>query len=112
MLAFGGARGANIALMMEVLAAGLTGGHWSLDAGSFIAGDRVPGTGLFVMAIDPSRATSGFQERLGDQLRRLSGEFNVHIPGTAKAAMRAKAVSEGLEIDDAMMERLRSLVGD
>ncbi|TIW17972.1 MAG: Ldh family oxidoreductase, partial [Mesorhizobium sp.] len=32
MLAFGGQRGANIALMVEVLAAGLSGANWSLDA--------------------------------------------------------------------------------
>jgi (2R)-3-sulfolactate dehydrogenase (NADP+) len=28
----GGARGANIALMVEVLAAGLAGDNWALDA--------------------------------------------------------------------------------
>ena len=35
LLAFGGARGANIALMVEVLAAGLSGANWSLDAPFF-----------------------------------------------------------------------------
>ena len=35
LLAFGGTRGANIALMVEVLAAGLSGANWSLDAPSF-----------------------------------------------------------------------------
>ena len=35
LLAFGGARGANIALMVEVLAAGLAGANWALDAPSF-----------------------------------------------------------------------------
>ena len=32
LLAFGGARGANIALMVEVMAAGLAGANWALDA--------------------------------------------------------------------------------
>ena len=36
LLTFGGARGANIALMVEVFAAGLTGANWSLDAPDFI----------------------------------------------------------------------------
>src|ERR1700727_3146436 len=35
LLAFGGARGANIALMVEVMAAGLAGANWALDAPSF-----------------------------------------------------------------------------
>ncbi|TIT45351.1 MAG: Ldh family oxidoreductase, partial [Mesorhizobium sp.] len=38
MLAFGGQRGANIALMVEVLAAGLSGANWSLDAPWFTDG--------------------------------------------------------------------------
>lgn len=50
LLAFGGARGANIALMVEVLAAGLSGANWSLDAPSFTSGSESPGTGLFVAA--------------------------------------------------------------
>ena len=45
LLAFGGARGANIALMVEVLAAGLSGANWALDAPSFTSGDRSPGVG-------------------------------------------------------------------
>src|SRR5690606_1974883 len=48
LVAFGGARGANIALMVEVLAAGLSGANWSLDAPSFTSGTQNPGTGLFV----------------------------------------------------------------
>src|SRR5690606_11951921 len=51
--AFGGARGANIALMVEVLAAGVTGANWSLDAPSFTAGSQSPGSGLFVLGIEP-----------------------------------------------------------
>ena len=38
LLAFGGNRGANIALMVEVLAAGLSGANWSLDAPSISEG--------------------------------------------------------------------------
>ena len=38
LLAFGGARGANIALMVEVMAAGLAGANWALDAPSFTLG--------------------------------------------------------------------------
>ena len=38
LLAFGGARGANIALMVEVMAAGLAGANWALDAPPFTSG--------------------------------------------------------------------------
>ncbi len=68
LLAFGGNRGANIALMVEVLAAGLSGANWSLDAPSFGEGHESPGTGLFVLAIDPKLIDPDFATRLHEQL--------------------------------------------
>ena len=85
LLAFGGARGANIALMVEVLAAGLAGANWALDAPSFLTGNRSPGAGLFVAAIAPGLLAPDFPERLRLQLDRLSS-LGVHIPGRRAAA--------------------------
>ncbi|WP_448952247.1 Ldh family oxidoreductase [Labrys neptuniae] len=84
LLAFGGARGANIALMVEVLAAGLSGANWSLDAPGFMAGDKSPGAGLFVLALKPDLLEPDFAGRLKGQLDRLAGK-GVHIPGRNKA---------------------------
>jgi (2R)-3-sulfolactate dehydrogenase (NADP+) len=80
LLAFGGARGANIALMVEVMAAGLGGANWALDAPSFTSGDRSPGAGLTVIAVAPALLAPDFTQRLGRQLDRLA-ELGVHIPG-------------------------------
>src|SRR3546814_8093250 len=63
LLPFGGARGANIALMVELLAAGLTGANWSKDAPPFNKGSASPGAGLFILAIKPA---AGFPRRLAD----------------------------------------------
>ncbi|MEQ8665740.1 MAG: Ldh family oxidoreductase [Rhodospirillales bacterium] len=109
LLPFGGQRGGNIALMAEILSAGLSGGNWSLDAGSFVRGDRCPGTGLFVMAIDPEPAAHGFAKRLGSQLRRLADDYGVHIPGLSKARIRTRAKSDGIEIDDELLKRLKDI---
>jgi (2R)-3-sulfolactate dehydrogenase (NADP+) len=85
LLAFGGARGANIALMVEVMAAGLAGANWALDAPSFISGDRSPGAGLLVIAITPALLAPDFPQRLRLQLDRLA-KLGVHIPGRRAAA--------------------------
>jgi (2R)-3-sulfolactate dehydrogenase (NADP+) len=85
LLAFGGARGANIALMVEVLAAGLAGANWALDAPSFTSGDRSPGAGLLVIAIAPALLAPDFPHRLRLQLDRLA-KLGVHIPGRRTAA--------------------------
>jgi (2R)-3-sulfolactate dehydrogenase (NADP+) len=85
LLAFGGARGANIALMVEVLAAGLTGANWALDAPSFTSGNRSPGAGLLVIALAPSLFAPDFPQRLRLQLDRLA-KLGVHVPGRRAAA--------------------------
>ena len=102
LLAFGGARGANIALMVEVLAAGLSGANWSLDAPPFASGSKGPGTGMFVLALDPRLFDRGFEERMRTQLRRLSERYRVHIPGLAKAAARARSAADGVVVPRAV----------
>jgi len=82
LLPFGGGKGANIALMIEVLSAGLAGGAWSLDAGHFRMGAESPRSGLSVIAIDPAAIAPDFSARLEVQLDRLA-ERGVHIPGQA-----------------------------
>jgi (2R)-3-sulfolactate dehydrogenase (NADP+) len=106
LLAFGGNRGANIALMVEVLAAGLSGANWSLDAPPFGEGHEGPGTGLFVLAIDPKLIDPDFATRLKMQLDRLAFDYHVHIPGRSrgKAGMLAKAL--GLDVPAEIVSRI------
>lgn len=108
LLCFGGARGANIALMVEVLSAGLSGANWSLDAPSITSGDHSPGTGLFVAAIAPAAFGDGFAERLAAHATRLQAE-GVHLPGQAKARARRKSEAEGITVEPALVERIRVL---
>jgi (2R)-3-sulfolactate dehydrogenase (NADP+) len=98
LLAFGGGRGANIALMVEVLAAGMSGANWSLDAPSFSEGSDAPGVGLFIAAMAPDVLVPGFRARLAAQLNRLS-EKGVHIPG------RSPAIQE-VDIPDPVAARI------
>lgn len=107
LIAYGGARGANIALMVEILAAGLTGANWSLDAPSISEGDRSPGTGLFVMAIEPSAFGPEFSERLKTHAGRLANK-GVHVPGRTKVAARLKAQQEGLSVPRHLVEKIEA----
>jgi (2R)-3-sulfolactate dehydrogenase (NADP+) len=103
LLAFGGARGANVALMVEVMAAGLAGANWALDAPSFLSGDRSPGVGLLAIAITPTLLAPDFPQRLRLQLDRLA-KLGVHIPGR-------RAAGAEIELPDALaaeIERARA----
>lgn len=81
LLPFGGSRGANIALIVELLAAGLSGANWSLDAGDFRSGGRSPAIGLTVVAIAPPPQMS---KRVAEQMQRL-GSLAVYVPGKRSA---------------------------
>lgn len=106
LLAFGGERGANIALMVEVLAAGLTGANWSLDAPDFRSGSASPGAGLFVLAIAPQFLAQDFECRLAGQLDRLSGEYGVHLPGQGRWHGRSKAETGGVTLPRALFDSI------
>lgn len=106
LLPFGGYRGANVALMVEVLSAGLSGASWSLDAGDFRSGDRSPGTGLTVIALAPAAVDPAFAARLGGHLRRLR-ELGVHVPGR-RAGNRPLDDAGTVDIGRADLEALRA----
>ena len=106
LLAAGGPRGANIALMVEILAAGLTGANWSLDAPSFLSGSQSPGTGLFILALQPKLLDPDFENRMAVQLTRLERDFSVHIPGARKSSARQGAEDHGLLVDAETIDRI------
>ncbi len=111
LLPFGGARGGNIALMVELLAAGLSGANWSLDAPSFIDGETTPGIGLFVLAIAPERVFGdGFAAHIDVYLDRLKSDYRVYVPGETRANAATDAQS-GLQVDAALWARLQGRLG-
>jgi (2R)-3-sulfolactate dehydrogenase (NADP+) len=108
LLAFGGARGGNIALMVEILAA-MSGGNWSLDAPSFLEGNRSPGVGMLLVALNPQLLDEDFSTRFSVQLQRLLVEYNVFVPGFEKAEALQKSVAHGLSVDADLIQKLKSV---
>ena len=107
LVAAGGQRGANIALMVEMLAAGLTGSNWSLDAPSFAEGDQNPGVGLLVIAINPQLlGGDDYSKRLAEYLDRLETEHGVYIPGTSRAEQFTRSLNEGIKVDKLVWEAI------
>lgn len=109
MVAFGGPRGANLALMVEILAAGVGNAHWSIDAAPFDRGSHCPATGLSIIAINAEAAAPGYAERIGSYLDRLAGEFRVHVPGRSKARHREVVGRDGLSIPAEVIVQLEAL---
>lgn len=106
LLTFGGVRGANIALMVEMLAGGLAGGLWSLDGPRFDAGDASPAAGLFVLALSPAVLGTDVAARTAHHLARLES-LGVHVPGKRKAKNGLRAEADGIDIPADLVEAMR-----
>jgi (2R)-3-sulfolactate dehydrogenase (NADP+) len=109
MLPLGDAKGTALALMVELLAAGLTGANYAAEASSFLdAEGPPPGTGQLIIAIDPTAFPGGLAH-----FARLAGAIEAQpgarLPGSRRLALRAKAQRDGLAVGDALLREIEAL---
>jgi (2R)-3-sulfolactate dehydrogenase (NADP+) len=105
---FGGYKGYGIALMVEILAAGLTGANWSFQASSF--GDDLggpPNVGQLFLALDPAKfsAGAGFARHLETMLSELEAAPGARLPGARRAAAQAQARAKGIIVSAALLKQ-------
>lgn len=113
LLPFGGAKGANIAFMVEVLAAALTGGRFGFqDESAKFPGAQTSRAGQFLLLIDPGRsAGDGFAARIAELVEALRGAGAGRLPADERHRHRALAQREGITVPDATYRRLLDLAG-
>jgi (2R)-3-sulfolactate dehydrogenase (NADP+) len=102
MIALGEAKGAALALMVEVLAAALVGAHFAFEASSFLDDKGgPPQTGQLIIAIDPAGfGHSSFGERMRVLAQAVESQEGARLPGARRLALREKAQREGLSVSD------------
>jgi (2R)-3-sulfolactate dehydrogenase (NADP+) len=109
MVPLGDAKGTALALMVELLAAGLTGAHFATEASSFLdAEGPPPGTGQLIIAIDAS-AFHNALPRFAAMARMIEEQEGARLPGSRRLAARAKAQADGLQIPDSLLAEIRAL---
>jgi (2R)-3-sulfolactate dehydrogenase (NADP+) len=110
MLPLGDAKGTALALMVELLAAGLTGANFAAEASPFLdAKGPPPGTGQLIIAIDPAAFGSGALGRFLALANAVEAQRGARLPGRRRLALRAKAAVEGLAIPDALLSEIKAL---
>jgi (2R)-3-sulfolactate dehydrogenase (NADP+) len=81
LLAAGNQKGANIALIIEILAAALTGSQLSVRASSFSNDEGgPPRVGQFLLAVDPAKFSAGYSVAVTSLLNAYS-RAGVRLPG-------------------------------
>jgi (2R)-3-sulfolactate dehydrogenase (NADP+) len=112
LLPIGGAKGAALALMVEVLAAALTGARFSFEASSFlVAQGPPPAVGQLLLAIDPGAfaGNAAFLERMGALAAAIAGDRGARAPGALRVAMRDTAAREGVRVDARVLAQVRKM---
>lgn len=107
MLPLGDAKGIALALMVEILAAGLVGARFAGEASSFLdaAGDP-PGTGQLILALDATALATDALERFAVLAGSIEAQPGARLPGSRRLALRARAEAEGLTIPEILLAEI------
>src|SRR6266849_2959558 len=108
----GGAKGAMLALMFELICASLTGAAIGPEADSFFSeqGNR-PRIGQSFIVIDPSAlaGTEKFSERVETLVSAMLADAEVRLPGARRFACEKTARSRGMEVPDELLVQIEKL---
>lgn len=109
MLPSGGAKGAALALMVEMLTAGLAGAQYAYQASSLFD-DQGPPPDLahFLLVLDPARFAPGFAERAEAMFAAIEAQDGARLPGARRMAGR-RACAATVEIPQALYDTLSGL---
>ncbi|MCR5860088.1 Ldh family oxidoreductase [Mesorhizobium sp. J428] len=111
MVPVGDAKGTALALMVELLAAGLTGANYAYEQTSFFdAEGGPPGSGQTIIAIDPQafggvRALSRFAE-MAEAIMQVDG---ARVPGARRHEMRARLRRDGIAVDSVLLNEIKQI---
>ena len=110
MVPMAGAKGAALALMVELLAAALTGSRFASEASSFLDADGAPpGTGQMLIALDAGAVSDAAMGRIAALVAMIDGNGEARLPGRRRQDARAAAQRDGIVVDAALLTEIRSL---
>lgn len=112
LMPLGGAKGAALAFVVEVLAVALTGANFAFEASSFFDDKGPPpGVGQFLVAIDPAAfaGSETFLDRFTVLADAIEQDPGARLPGSRRLALREAAARDGITVDAKLLEAVRAL---
>lgn len=110
MIPLGDAKGTALALMVELLCAGLTGANYGYEQTSFFddAGDP-PGTGQAIIAIDPGVFGDHALARFAEMAEQIAGSEGARVPGRRRIALRERSTADGIAVEQALIDEISAI---
>lgn len=110
MLPIGQAKGTALALLIEILAAPLTGGRLSAGQSSYFdASGDPPQAGHLLIAIDPQAINPAAAMAVAELAAMIEADAPARVPGSRRQAARAVAARDGLFLEAGLEARLADL---
>jgi (2R)-3-sulfolactate dehydrogenase (NADP+) len=108
----GGYKGVGVALMVEIMAAALSGGQLGVHASAFSGTQGgPPRTGQFFIAIDPdARSSDVFRSRVVDLVQAIGDQDGARLPGQGRREKRGKAARGGVDVSVATLEKIEGVL--
>lgn len=113
LMPIGGAKGAALALMVEVLCVALTGAAFSFENDSYFEPGNKPRIGHAILAIDPAAlaGSESYLSRMEVLIEAMLRDDGVRLPGARRQKLVAAARADGVPVGDAQWAELRTLAG-
>jgi len=110
MAPMGDAKGTVLALMVELLSAGLTGAHYSYEQSSFLNADGPPpGSGQTLIAIDPAAFGDHALPRFAAMADMIAGMDGARVPGHRRQALKRAHQSDGIAVDVDLIAQIEAI---
>jgi len=110
MLPAGDAKGVALALMVELMAAGMIGANYAAEASSYLDAEGAPsGTGQLIIAFDLEAFGSHALGRFDVLAVAIESQRGTRLPGARRHELRAKAKAEGLQIPEKLFAEIEAL---
>ncbi len=110
--ATGSAKGAMLALTIELIVTAFTGAHFGFEADSFfdVEGNK-PKIGQAFLVINPNAmgGAAVFAERVETLIAAMLADQGVRLPGARRYELQRKAKRDGVNVPEALLEQLRGL---
>ncbi|MEJ8476141.1 Ldh family oxidoreductase [Roseibium algae] len=113
MLPIGEAKGAALAMMIEVMSAAIVGAAFGFESSSLFTGEGdAPNLGQVILVLNPNMTSAGaFGERMVTLVEAVEVEEGARLPGSRRLASREKAEREGVSIPTPILREVCQLAG-